>query len=421
VKLLFVSQYIYRPEQPGANRIYDFLQRLATRGHQPHVVVGGVHYLEDHVDPELARKKFVYTRWGTVPVTVAYAAARFRRGVISRLRSYFSFGYYAGRALMRVGRVDAVMVSIQPPFVAPLAWLVARLRGARFIVEVRDLWPDAAIEVGLIRSRTLIWLGHRLEMFIYRRARNIVTIGPEMKRVIESKGIDGAKIEVMPQGYQPPPRPVRSREQARRELRLDHDAFVLMFTGSFGLANNDVRSIVAAAARLRDEPRFTLVMVGEGNLKQECVDRCRREGLDHVRFLPMVPKSDVADLLAAADAAIMTLPRGDFWKICLQNKLFDYMGNGVPVVAALAGDQEDILRRAEGGIVVPPQEIDQLVEAILRLKRNPELARRLGRNARDYVRQHLMRDRILDDYVDLIERVVPVEGGAPLRDERVGS
>jgi glycosyltransferase involved in cell wall biosynthesis len=402
LKLLFISQYVYKPEQAAANRIYDFLQLLVRRGHEPRVIAGGVHYLEDRIDPELARHKFLETRWGEVPVTLTYAAPDFRRSVRARLSSYFSFAWYAWRASRRVGPVDAVMVSIQPIFVGPLGWFLARRRGVPFLLEVRDLWPDAAVEVGLIRSRLLIRLGRWLEIFLYRKADRIVVIGPEMKRVIARKGIEAEKIHVAPQGYQPPARPPVERAVARQRLGIGGE-FVLMFAGSFGLANNDLPLLVDAAIRLRDEPELSLIFIGEGNQKAACIERCRQHGVRNVRFLDMVPKAEVHDLLAAADAAVMALPPGDFWKICLQNKIFDYLGNGLPVIAAVAGDQEQLIRESEGGIAVPPGDVEAFVAAVRRLQRDPALRERLARNAREYVQGHLTRAAILSDYVDFLE------------------
>ena len=172
------------------------------------------------------------------------------------------------------------------------------------------------------------------------------------------------------------------------------------------MSPNDLPLLVEAAVRLKDEPGLSIVFVGDGNQKQACIDRCRAEGVHNVRFLDMVPKTEVHRLLAAADAAVMALPPGDFWKICLQNKIFDYLGNGLPVVAAVAGDQADLIQTAEGGIVVRPGDTDGFVRAVLELKRNPELAKRLGSNAQNYVRENLMRSSVLSGYVDLLERVV---------------
>jgi glycosyltransferase involved in cell wall biosynthesis len=405
VKLLFVSQYVYRPEQPGSNRLYDFLQALARRGHEPHVVAGGVHYLIDKIDPELARRKIIRTRWEDVDVTLTYASADFRRGVLSRLRSYFTYVFYAIRACLSAPRPDTVMVSVQPMFVAPFAWLLARYRGVPFLLEVRDLWPDVAIELGLIRSRFLIGLGRWLESFIYKRAKHIFVIGPEMKNAIVAKGIPAEKIDVFPQGYKAPHTPVRDRETVRGELDVG-DRFVVMFAGSFGLANNEVSFLVDVAAWLKDRDDIVFLMIGEGNQKQACVDRAEREGLNNLRFMPMVEKTEIPSLLGAADAAVMALPPGDLWKICLQNKIFDYMGAGVPVVAAVAGDQEQLIREAEGGIVVEPRDVEGFANAIVRLREDPALAERLGKNAAAHVREHLRREDITSDYIDLLERIV---------------
>jgi glycosyltransferase involved in cell wall biosynthesis len=294
------------------------------------------------------------------------------------------------------------MVSIQPLFVAPLAWLVARVRRVPFLLEVRDLWPDTAVALGAVRSRALILLARGLEGFVYRSADRIVVIGPEMKRRIVAKGIPAGKIEVVPQGYQPSETPPPPRAQARQRLGVD-DEFVVMFTGSYGLANNDTGLILDAAARLRDEPGIVFVLVGDGDRREEYVERCRLESLGLVRFLPMVPKSEVPGLLAAADACIMALPPGDFWRIFLQNKVFDYLGSGRPIVAAVAGDQEDLIRESGGGIVVSPGDVEAFCEAVLRLKRDPELRRQLGERGRAHVRDHLMRDGLLERYACMIE------------------
>jgi glycosyltransferase involved in cell wall biosynthesis len=294
------------------------------------------------------------------------------------------------------------MVSIQPMFVAPLAWFVARLRGAQFLLEVRDLWPDTAIALGAVRSRVAIFLGRRLEQFVYRKAARIVVIGPEMKRRIVAKGIPENRIEVIPQGYQPPPVASPPREDARHRYGFSSE-FIVMFAGTYGLANNDTALILDAAGRMRGEPDLAFVLVGDGDRRQDYVDRCQREGLSNVRFLPLVPKSDVPGLLAAADVCIMTLPRGDFWKIFLQNKVFDYLGSGRPVVAAVAGDQADLLRTSGGGIVVPPGDLDGLCEGILRLKGDSDLRQRMGQAGQAYVRTHLLRDDLLKKYVQLME------------------
>lgn len=405
MKLLFISQFIARPDQPGQNRIFDFLQHLTRRGHEAHVVTCGLHYLEATIDDELARRKIMDTRWGDVQVSTTYAAPRFRSGMISRLRSYLTFAWYAMKASTRVGNVDAIMVSIQPFFVAPLAWMSAKMRGVPFILEVRDIWPDVAVEMGMLKNPLVIWAGRRLEMLVYRSANHIIAIGPEMKRVIAAKGIPASTITVIPQGFQPSPVPACSPAAARAKLGLDAQ-FVVMFTGSFGVANNDLPLVLEAAHRLQHHSDVRFVLVGEGNRKSEYLDLCRRRDLRNVQFAGMVPKNEVPSLLSAADVCVLTLPRGDFWRICLQNKIFDYMGNGKPVVAAVAGDQEDLLRESQGGIVVPPGDLDGFCAAILSLRDDAELRVRLGDNGRRYIARNLMRDDLLNGYVRLLEGIV---------------
>jgi glycosyltransferase involved in cell wall biosynthesis len=405
MKLLFISQFIAKPDQAGQNRIYDFLQRLARRGHQPHVVTCGVHYLTGKIDSELAGQRLADTRWGDVRVTLTYASPDHRRSLTARVRSFLSFLWYAMRASLRVGKVDAVMVSIQPMFVAPIAWMLARIRRVPFILEVRDVWPDVAVELGVLRSRVLIALCRVLERFVYWSADRIIVIGPEMKRLIAERGADPALIDVIPQGYKPLPPAARSVEETRVRYGLP-SGFIAMYTGSFGVANNDLSMVLDAAVRLRSVSDLHFVLVGDGNRRGELIERCRREGLDRVHFVPMVPETEIPALLALADVCVMTLPPGEFWKICFQNKIFNYLGNGRPVVAAVAGDQETLIRDADGGVVVAPGDLDGFCGAIVALKDDPALRSRLGDNARAYVRKHLMRDELLDRYVALLETAV---------------
>ena len=405
MKILFISQFIARPDQAGQNRIYDFLQRLAAHGHDVHVVTCGVHYLSGKVDPALGDRRLADTQWGDVRVTLTYASPDHRRNLAARMRSFVTFLWYALRASMRVGPVDAVMVSIQPMFVAPFAWMLARLRRAPFIVEVRDIWPDVAVELGMLRSRTLIGIGRMLERFVYRCADHLVVIGPEMKRLVASRGAPLSRIDVIPQGYKPLPADPRTPADVRAQYRLP-SGFVAMYTGSFGVANNDLSMVLDAASRLRNVDDLHFVLVGDGNQRSDLQARVRDEGLSRVHFVPMVPETEIPALLEVADVCLMTLPPGEFWKICFQNKIFNYLGNGRPVVAAVAGDQETLIRESDGGIVVPPADLDGFCHAIESLKADPERRLRLGENARSFVRRHLLREDLLERYVGILEGVV---------------
>jgi glycosyltransferase involved in cell wall biosynthesis len=120
----------------------------------------------------------------------------------------------------------------------------------------------------------------------------------------------------------------------------------------------------------------------------------------------MVPETEIPALLGVADVCLMTLPPGEFWKICFQNKIFTYLGNGRPVIAAVAGDQETLIRESDGGIVVPPADLEGFCRAIVSLKADPERRLRLGENARSFVRRHLLREDLLERYVGILEGVV---------------
>jgi glycosyltransferase involved in cell wall biosynthesis len=266
-----------------------------------------------------------------------------------------------------------------------------------------------------VKSRLVIFVAHRLELFVYRSADHIVVIGPEMKRRIVAKGISAHKIEVIPQGYQPSDLPQPDRDAARRRFGLT-DEFVVMFTGSYGLANNDTETILSAAEALRDEPNLAFLLVGDGDRKDEYVERARRLGLRGVSFIPMVPSARCRSCwprrMLASWPAAGRVGRSSPERFRLSRKRPIAVAVSRP--ADLLRESVAACRRAETSDTRYPA-----VEARV------DLARRLGQEAP--VRSHSISPRDADRY-ESVERWVPDDpsrlqrtlGPGRLRRDRTG-
>ena len=403
MKILYLTQYLARNTEPGANRQWELLQEFARRGHTVDVIVSGQHYLGLH--EQSSGQAVVGTTWEGGRLFQVAGVGRYRASLWRRIANYVVFGARASRLVLRLGRYDVVLASTPSPFVGLAGWLAACRGRARLWIEVRDLWPEAVFESGMLRQRWVLAWCRRLNAFLYARAQRVVALTPGIrKHLIESYGIPADRVELIPNGWSRQVFEHPGPEPDFAALGVHVDRFNVMYTGAFGIGNNDIPTILAAASLLRHEPGIQFVFVGDGERRGD-IERAQRDGA-HVVLVPAQPKNVIPHFLLAGSACILTLPGGKYFEIFLQNKFFDYLGSERPVVAAVAGDQAEVLRACGGGIVVEPEDARGLANAVLRLRDAPGEGSEMGRRARRYAEQHFDRDALVRRYADELEEAV---------------
>lgn len=409
MRVLYVTQYLARNDEPGANRQWDLLQALARRGHAIDVIISGQHYLEGAA----ARPKPAREAWEGGTLFRVAGIPGYRRSLRRRVANYVVFALRATAIALRRGGYELVLASTPSPFVGVVGYVASRRCRARLWIEVRDVWPEAAVETGLLRSPALVRACRALNAFLYRRAERIVAITPGIRRhLVAQYGLDEASVEVIPNGWardvfeHPGPRPDFAL------LGLDDERFKVMYTGAFGVGNNDIPTILEAARLLRSEQGIVFVFVGDGERRGEIEDFKVRHDLTNILLVGVYPKNVIPHFLETADACVLTLPPGKFFELYLQNKIFDYLGSRRPVIAAVAGDQADLLRACKAGIVVPPGDATALACAVLQLRSSATIRSAMGQSAGDYVAQHYDRSRLVGRYVHALEATAARPGSS---------
>lgn len=265
--------------------------------------------------------------------------------------------YAAGAWLlgMALPRPDVVLAS-SPHLLTGLAgWAVARVRGVPFVLEIRDLWPQILVDTGrLDEATTLFRVVAGLESFLYARADAIIVLAQGVADSIIASGIAADRVHLVPNAADPEDfMQTEPREVLRR--RFGFDGLTIIYAGAHGPANG-LDFVLDAAAELRDElPEVRFVLVGDGLAKPALMDRAQRERLDNVVFLQPVPKSEMVELLGAADAGLHVLDDLPLFKYGVSpNKLFDYMAAGLPVLTNTGGEIGALVEREQSGIVVEP-------------------------------------------------------------------
>jgi len=401
-RILYVSQYFVRDDQPGGVRHWRHTRALAEAGHDVSVVTSFVQHKERTIAERYRGRRVVREREDGLDVWRVYSTPGYGRDLRSRLASYGTFAWWALVAGMRAPRPDVVVASSPSLPAAAGAALVARARRARFLLEVRDLWPDSAVAMGLVSDPRTIAAARRLERFCYRRAERVVALTEGIRDGVIAGGVNPALVTLITNGIDLPPEGAPAANGAAPVPAPD-DAFVAMYVGQHG-TYNALGTVLDAADRLRGEPGIRFVLVGGGDRKSALVQEAERRSLSNVCFVDPVPKREVPSWLERADACILPYQDRELFAGALPNKAFDYLGAGRPIVAsAPEGELTRLVREAGCGVSAPPEDGAALAEAVRRLAADREGAARMGAAGAAYARERYDRRVLAARFVSVVE------------------
>lgn len=317
---------------------------------------------------------------------------------LSRIVNWVSYLLTGFVRAVSVRPLDVVYGS-SPHLLAALAgWAVSVVRRVPFVLEVRDVWPRVLLDMGVLsESSRLYRILTRLEHFLYRRADRIVILAAGVRPYLEGCGVEGRRIVFVPNGADSDD---FSPSGMRSDLRAKYgfDGVVAVYAGAHGPANGLDLVLDAAVELQREYPALNIVLVGDGAEKPGLLARVAQEQIANVRLLDPIPKSEIGDLLAAADIGLHCLADVDLFRTGVSpNKLYDYMAAGLPVITNTPGEVTDFVRESQGGVVVEPNGLAAGLSTLARQSAEDRL--KLG----EFGRSHLGATRSRTAMADLIE------------------
>jgi glycosyltransferase involved in cell wall biosynthesis len=399
VRVLCIYQFFSTGNTPDTLRPLRLCKRLADAGHD--VVVISTDFSRHSGESEGPTKEIVETKGRPLTILRVPSTRDYRKGLFNRFLNYAGFSLRTLIKGLQIGDVDIVLTSIPPTFVGPVGWLIAKIRGKPFFLEVRDLWPDALEVKGAVRNKLLLKLLYGISNFLYQQACFIVSLTYGIKAEIAKKGINPRHIAVLPNGMDPELfANIGETDDVRNKWGWGTD-FVAVYIGTL-VEVTSMDTVVEAAERLRHVPGIRFEIFGSGSTEAALQRMIREKGLTNCRFNGTVAKKDVPSILKAADVCLMCLFETPLAHIYFQNKFFDYMGAGKPIVAAMRGHQQEIIDHVGAGFCKAPKDSTGLADAVRYLFEKPDAARRMGMRGQHYAQTHFCLDDILVRYADLI-------------------
>ena len=397
--ILIIHQAFASLNEPGGTRHHEFAQLLSSRGHQVTVIASPVSYI---TGTSLTPTPLPKGEGQGVRVLRASVYSAHHKSFVHRVFAFISFMASSFWLGLGVKNVDVVWGTSPPIFQGVTAWALARLKGAKFLFEVRDLWPQFAVAVGVLTNPILIRMSEWLERFLYRRADRVMVNSPGFREHVEVRG--GKRVTLVPNGSDPSMFDPEDEGASFRTHFLLTDKFVVLYAGAHGMSN-DLGVVLEAAQKLTDT-NVQIVLLGDGKEKFNLQVQADEMGLTNVTFAPSVPKMEMAGALAAADACIAILKPLDEYKTTYPNKVFDYMAAARPVVLAIDGVIREVVETAGCGIFSHPGNPSALADAILRLAADKGKARQMGLDGRKYLEENFSRAVIGEKLLGLLEELV---------------
>ncbi|MDQ2693101.1 MAG: glycosyltransferase family 4 protein, partial [Chloroflexota bacterium] len=285
------------------------------------------------------------------------------------------------------------------------AWFVAFVRRKPVLLEVRDLWPEFAINMGVIRNPLVIRLASWLERFLYARATHILVNSPAYKKYIVGKDVPATKITFIPYGTDIDMfHPEVDGSSVREKLGLKNK-FMVLYAGTIGPAH-DLYTVLRAARRLNHEKHIKIVFFGDGKERPNLEVEAERLGLENVIFAGVCPKKEIPAVISAADVCLAILQNIPMFRTTYPNKVFDYMASARPTILVIDGVIREVIEASNGGVFVEPGNDELLAKTILELSRSPQKVKEMGEAARAYMVKNLDRRDRLAETLQLMEHLV---------------
>jgi glycosyltransferase involved in cell wall biosynthesis/uncharacterized heparinase superfamily protein len=411
MRILFLTHY-YPPEvNAPANRVSELAREWTHAGHEVAVVTCAPNHPYGKLQPPYRNRLFQRENFDGVEVIRVWTYLASNEGFFQRILNYLSFLISVSAQVRRLPAAD-IVISTSPQFFCGLAgFIIARVKRAPWVLEIRDLWPESIVTVGAMRRSVLIRLLEKIESWNYRTADHIVSVTKSFTPHFIERGADQGKISVITNGVDLKAFENAPDAEAFRHMHELRGKFVASYVGTHGMAHR-LETSLEAAELTRDDPRIAFLMVGAGAERDRLIALKTQKSLDNVVMLPQMPRTAMKNVWGASDVSLVLLKDDPLFRKVIPSKIFEAMAMRCPIILGVEGEAKEIVVDGRCGIAIRPGNAGDLATALRQLAADPDLGAQLGANGRRLVVEHYDRRKLAADYLAILQETAQMNGRA---------
>jgi glycosyltransferase involved in cell wall biosynthesis len=391
MKIIYIHQYFKTPEEGGAIRSYHMAKKLVSEGYEVEMITS--HNYQR------------YRKASIDGISVHYLPVFYQNhfGFVKRVYAFIKFVFLAYRLIKGIGKVDLIYATSTPLTVGWLALKIKKNLGIPYLFEVRDLWPDAPIEMGIIKQRFLKNKLFEMEKKIYNHSEGVIVLSPPVKSIIESR--TNQSVFLIPNVADIDFFNHNAKDNGlAKSLKIEND-FVVVYAGAIGKVNRLENMIRLANSCAKSNLPIKFLIIGEGASLDHMKFETEKLGLSNIRFIPQQNKYDLRQYLYLADAAYISFDYPEILETSSPNKLFDALAGGKLIIYNKKGWIKELIETNGCGFYHDPENQDLSCEMLSMLINDPEKLKIFQHNSLNTARL-FSKEELLKKFIHTVNSVI---------------
>lgn len=410
MNILFLTDNFPPEVNAPASRTYEHCKVWIKQGHRITVITCFPNFPIGKVFNGYKNKLYQREIIDGINVIRVWSYIAFNKGFFKRIIDYMSYAFSATIASFFVKDIDVIIATSPQFFTALCGYIVSKIKKKPWIFELRDLWPESVKETGVSQNKLFIRWSERLELYLYKKANLIIALTQSFKKNLVERNINAEKIFVVPNGvsrslFSPLPKD----KAVLKKFNLDKK-FICGYIGTVGLAHKVV-DLIHVAKMMNDNGinDVHFLIVGDGANKNTVERTVKDLHLKNVTLTGLVSKNEVVKYFSILDVVFVILKKSPLFKTVIPSKIFEAAAMDKPIILGVDGEAKEIVLKYSAGIAVEPENIQEMYNAVLKLKEDSNLYRKLQTGCRELANEY-SREILANKMMEIIEENLTVKG-----------
>lgn len=397
----------YFPPEIGAPsaRLYEMARYWVNLGNEVHVVTCFPNHPTGIIPDKYKGLKYKHEMMGGIHVHRNYVYATPNKRFIKKTLGHISFMISSIVISMKKIEEPDIILTSSPTFFSMFSgYWYSIYKKSPLLLEIRDLWPAAMIELGVMKKGLITNILEKIELFFYKKSKKLIMVTKSFKDNVISRGINEDKVYVITNGANQELFYPRGKNEFLIDKYDLKDKFIISYIGAHGISQN-LSTILEVAKSLMQMRDIKFLFIGDGADKDGLKVITQKQKISNVKFINSQPKELIPEFYSTSDICLVPLKNIELFKTFVPSKIFEMMACGTPIIASLEGEAAKILNDSKAALVVKPDNPEEIKRAILKLKEDKSLYEELKKNGPSFVKQNYSREKLAQQYLDIMSNI----------------